>query len=39
MKRSVTQRLVSKDTWITFYEGFKDAFSAYHKRRPRPDKE
>ena len=39
MKRSITQRLVDKNTWKTIYEGFKDAFSAHHKRRPRPEEE
>ena len=36
MKKSITQRLVDKDTWHNFWVGFKDAFSAHHKRRPKP---
>ena len=30
--------MVDKDTWRKFAEGFNDAFSAHHKRRPRPPK-
>lgn len=37
MKRSLTQRLVDKNTWATFWAGFNDAFTAHHKRRPRPN--
>lgn len=38
LKKSITQRLVDKDTWRKFLDGFNDAFSAHHKRRPRPSK-
>ena len=38
MKKSITQRLTDKDTWRKFIDGFNDAFSAHHKRRPRPPK-
>ena len=39
MKKSITQRLVDKDTWAKIWEGFNDAFTAHHKRRPRPKPE
>ena len=34
-QKSITQRLVDKDTWTNFVIGFNDAFTARHKRRPR----
>ena len=39
MKKSVTQRLVDKEAWAAFYEGFKDAFGQNHKRRSRDEGE
>ena len=32
----MTERLIDKDTWTNFANGFNDAFIARHKRRKRP---
>ena len=39
LKKSITQRLIDKNSWRNFWAGFIDAFSSLHKRRTRPQKE
>ena len=39
LKKSVTQRLVDKNTWRNLWTGFNEAFTSLHKRRPRPPSE
>ena len=36
MKKSMSQKLMDKDTWKNFADGFHNAFSARHERRQKP---